>query len=208
VRDGRASGAGYLDDHANVAHGLLELHVATGEIRWLLEAHRLATCAVELFEDEERGGFFLSPADGDVRLARTKDLQDTPIASGSSMLAWVLLRLARLWGDEELERRAVSVYRLVEPAIRRAPGAFAWALCGLDLWLSPPREIAIVGPVSSPVARAALSSFQPRTVVAVGPSQDVPLLAGKDLVDGRPAVYVCERFVCNRPVTDPSALEV
>jgi uncharacterized protein YyaL (SSP411 family) len=208
VRDGRASGAGYLDDHANVAHGLLELHVATGEIRWLLEAHRLATRAVELFGDEERGGFFLSPADGDARLSRTKDLQDTPIASGSSMLAWVLLRLARLWGDEELERRAVSVYRLVEPAIRRAPGAFAWALCGLDLWLSPPREIAIVGPVSSPVARAALAPFQPRTVVAVGPSQDVPLLAGKDLVDGTPAVYVCERFVCNRPVTDPSALEV
>jgi uncharacterized protein YyaL (SSP411 family) len=208
VRGGRASGAGYLDDYANVAHGLLELHVATGEIRWLLEAHRLATCAVELFEDEERGGFFLSPADGDVRLARTKDLQDTPIASGSSMLAWVLLRLARLWGDEELERRAVSVFRLVEPAIRRAPGAFAWALCGLDLWLSPPREIAVVGPVSSPVARAALAPFQPRTVVAVGPSEEVPLLAGKDLVDGGPAVYVCERFVCNRPVTDPSALEV
>jgi len=207
-RDGRTSGAGFLDDYANVAHGLLELHVATGDPRWLLEAHRLALLAVERFEDEERGGFFLSPADGDGRLTRTKDLQDTPVASGSSMLAWVLLRLARLWGDEELERRAVSAFRLVEPAIHRAPGAFAWALCGLDLWLSPPREIAVVGPVSSPVARAALAPFQPRTVVAVGPSEDVPLLAGKGLVDGRPAVYVCERFVCRRPVTDPSELEV
>jgi len=207
-RDGRTSGAGFLDDYANVAHGLLELHVATGDPRWLLEAHRLALLAVERFEDEERGGFFLSPADGDGRLTRTKDLQDTPVASGSSMLAWVLLRLARLWGDEELERRAVSAFRLVEPAIHRAPGAFAWALCGLDLWLSPPREIAVVGPVSSPVARAALAPFQPRTVVAVGPSEDVPLLAGKGLVDGRPAVYLCERFACRRPVTDPSELEV
>ena len=122
------------------------------------------------------------------------------------MLAWVLLRLARLWGDDELERRAVSVFRLVEPALRRAPGAFAWALCALDLWFSPPRELAIVGPVDSPVARAALAPFQPRTVVAVGPSEEVPLLAGKDLVDGRPAVYVCERFVCQAPVTDASAL--
>ena len=207
-RDGRASGAGFLDDYANVAYGLLELHVATGEIRWLLEAHRLAVLAVELFGDDERGGFFLSPADGDERLARTKDLQDTPVASGSSMLAWVLLRLGRLWGDEELERRAVSTFRLVEPAIRRAPGAFAWALCGLDLWLSPPREIAVVGPPESPVARAALAPFQPGTVVAVGPSEEVPLLAGKGLVDGRPGVYVCERFVCRAPVTAPEEVLV
>ena len=206
LRDGRASGAGFLDDYANAAYGLLELHVATGELRWLLEAHRLARRAIELFADEEHGGFFLSAADGDARLARTKDLQDTPIPSGSSMLAWVLLRLARIWGDDELERHAVSVFRLVEPALRRAPGAFAWMLCGLDLRFSPPREIAIAGPVTSPVARAALAPFDPRAVAAVGPSDEVPLLAGKDVVAGEPAVYVCERFVCQAPVTDPAAL--
>jgi len=207
-RDGRASGAAFLDDYANVAHGLMELHVATGELRWLLEAHRLALLAVELFADEERGGFYLSPAEGDPRVPRTKDLQDTPVASGSSMLAWVLLRLGRIWGDDELEKRAVSAFRLVEPALRRAPGAFAWALCGLDLWLSPPREIAIAGEVGAPVARAALSPFRPDAVVAVGPSEDVPLLAGKGLVEGATAVYVCERFVCQAPVTDPVRLEV
>ncbi|HWQ23813.1 MAG TPA: thioredoxin domain-containing protein [Gaiellaceae bacterium] len=205
-RDGRTSGPGFLDDYANVAHGLLELHAATGELRWLLEARRLALLAVELFADDARGGFYLSPADGDARVPRTKDLQDTPAPSGNSMLAWVLLRLARIWGDEELERRAVGVFRLVEPALRRAPGSFAWALCALDLWLSPPRELAILGPVSAPVARAALAPFQPRTVVAVGPAGEVPLLAGKTLVDGRPAVYVCERFACRRPVTEPGEL--
>jgi uncharacterized protein len=205
-RDRRASGAGYLDDYANAAYGLLELHVATGEVRWLLEAHRLALLAVELFGDEERGGFYLSPAAADERVPRMKDLQDTPIPSGNSMLAWVLLRLARIWGDDELERHAVAVFRLVEPALRRAPGGFAWMLCGLDLWLSPPREIAIAGSVTSPVARAALASFDPRAVVAVGPGDEVPLLEGKGLVDGKTAVYVCERFVCQRPVTDPGAL--
>jgi uncharacterized protein YyaL (SSP411 family) len=205
-REGRASGSGFLDDYANVAYGLLELHAATGELRFLFEARRLAVTAIELFADEERGGFYLSPADGDARIPRTKDLQDTPIPSGNSMLAWVLLRLARIWGDDELERRAVSAFRLVEPALTGAPGAFAWMLCGLDLWLSPTREIAIVGPVDSPVARAALAPFDPRAVVAVGPSDDVPLLEGKDLVAGKPAVYVCERFVCKAPVTDPEEL--
>jgi hypothetical protein len=205
-RDGRASGGAYLDDYANAAHGLVELHVATGELRWLLEAHRLALLAVELFEDSEHGGFFLADRTRDPRLPRTKDLQDTPVPSGNSMLAYVLLRLGRIWGDDELERKAVSVFRLVEPALRRAPGAFAWALCTLDLRFSAAREIAVIGPVDSPVSRAALAPFQPSTVVAVGPSEDVPLLAGKRLVGGKPAVYVCERFACRAPVTDPSAL--
>ena len=116
-REGRVSGGAYLDDYANAAFGLLELHVATGELRWLLEARRLALLAVELlgelrwlleprlallaielFADEEHGGFYLSPADGDPRVPRTKELQDSPIPSGNSMLAWVLLRLARLVG--------------------------------------------------------------------------------------------------------------
>jgi uncharacterized protein YyaL (SSP411 family) len=206
VRDGRTSGHGFLDDYANSALGFMELHVATGELRWLLEANRLARLAVDLFGDAALGGFFLSPADGDERVPRTKDLQDAPVPSGNSMLAWVLLRLSRLWGDDALERQAVSVLRLVEPMLGRAPGAFAWALCGLDLWLSPSREIAVVGSVGSPVARAALSPFEPRTVIAVGPAEEVPLLEQKDLVDGKPAVYVCERFVCRAPMTDPSDL--
>ena len=205
-RDGKTSGDGFLDDYANVANGLLELHLATGDTRWLHEARRLALLAIELFADADRGGFFLSPHDGEQLVARTKELQDTPMPSGNSMLAWVLLRLARLWGDDALERHAVSVLHLVEPMVQRAAGGFAWALCALDLHLAPPREIALIGPVDAPVARAALAPFQPRTVAAVGPDETVPLLAGKTLVDGEPAVYVCERFACRAPITDPGDL--
>src|ERR671924_134867 len=62
---GRAKGTGYLEDYADVANGLYELHVATGELRWLEESRRLAALAAELFGDEERGGFFLTPEDGE-----------------------------------------------------------------------------------------------------------------------------------------------
>jgi uncharacterized protein len=205
-RDGVAKGNGYLEDYANVAHGLYELHVATGDLRWLHESRRLALLAVELFADDANGGFFLTPVDGEALVARQKDLDDNPTPSGNSMLAFVLLRLARLWGDDELEQRAVGVLRLVRDAIPRAPQAFGWALCALDLHLSPPREVAIVGDPGSPIARAALAGFDANSVVAFGPGEGVPLLEGKDLVDGQAAVYVCERFACQAPVTDPALL--
>jgi hypothetical protein len=108
--------------------------------------------------------------------------------------------------DDELERRAVGVLRLVRDALGRAPSAFGWMLCALDLQFSPPREIAILGPPESEVARAALATFDPNAVVAFGPADGVPLLEGKTLVDGRPAVYVCERFACQAPVTEPKEL--
>ncbi len=206
-RLGEAKHTGFLEDYADVANGLYELHVATGDLRWLRESHRLARLAVELFGDDELGGFFHSPADGERLVNRKKELDDHPTPSGNSMLAYVLLRLARIWGDDELERQAVGVLRLVAPLVPRAPSAFGHALCALDLHFSVPREVAVVGPPDSPVARAALEPFDPDAVVAFGPADDVPLLAGKDYVDGQPAVYVCARFACRRPVTDAAELQ-
>jgi uncharacterized protein len=205
-REGRAKNTGFLEDYADVVHGLYELHVATGELRFLEEANRLARLAVELFGDDERGAFFLTPAHGERLIARQKSFDDHPTPSGNSMLAFDLLRLARIYGDDELERRAVGVFRLLGASLGRVPHAFGHALSSLDLHLSPPRELAIAGPVESEVARAALEPFQPNAVVAVGPAERVPLLAGKDLVDGRPAVYVCERFACQAPVTEAESL--
>ncbi|HEV2711487.1 MAG TPA: thioredoxin domain-containing protein [Gaiellaceae bacterium] len=201
-REGRAKNTGFLEDYADVANGLYELHAATGDPHWLRESHRLARLAVELFGDDERGGFFLTPSDGERLIARQKTFDDHPTPSGNSMLAFVLLRLARIYGDGELERQAVGVLRLVREALARAPHAFGHALSALDLHFSPPRELAILGPISSDVARAALNEFEPNTVIAVGPADDVPLLADKGLVNGRPAVYVCENFACKAPITE------
>jgi hypothetical protein len=92
-------------------------------------------------------------------------------------------------------------------SLGRGPTEFAWALNALDLYLAPPRELAIVGPPESEVARAALEPFDPNAVVAFGPADDVPLLDGKDLVGGEPAVYVCEHFACQAPATSPAELK-
>jgi len=111
-----------------------------------------------------------------------------------------------VYGDDELERGAVSVFRLVRDAVVRAPTAFGWMLVALDLHFAARRELAIVGPPDSEVARAALARWDPTAVVAFGPADGVPLLEGKGLVGGRAAVYVCERFACRAPVTNPAEI--
>jgi uncharacterized protein YyaL (SSP411 family) len=205
-RDGVGKGSGFLEDYADVANGLYELHLATGELRWLEESYRLAKLAIELFADEEVGGFFATPSDGEQLIARPKEFDDTPAPSGNAMLAYVLTRLGRIYGDEDFEKHAASTLRLIAVPMVRAPSSFGWALLTLDFHLSARRELAIVGPYDSEVAQAALMQWDPRTVFAFGPADGVPLLEGKTLVDGKAAVYVCERFACRAPVTDPAGL--
>ena len=205
-RAGLGKGTGYLEDYADVAYGLMELHVASGDPRFLLESHRLATLAVDLFADDEAGGFFQSARDGEQLVARKKELDDHPTPSGNAMLAYVLMRLARIWGDDELERRGVSVLRLVRDALTRAPSAFGWLLVALDQHLAPRREVAIVGDPGAPVARVAVERAAATDVIACGPAAGIPLLEGRGKIAGQTAVYVCERFACELPVTDPAAL--
>jgi uncharacterized protein YyaL (SSP411 family) len=210
-RAGEAKIAAYLEDYAHVANGLLDLYTATGELRLLEEVQRLALLAMDLFADDENGGFYFTPEDGEPLVARKKQLDDNPTPSGNSMLAYVLLRLARIYGDDELERRAVGVFRLGYGLLERAPSAVGHLLCALELHFAIPREVAIVG--DDPALRAAaFERYAPNTVYAFATAstdpaiERVPLLAGKQLVDGKPAAYVCERFACRAPVTDPEAL--
>jgi uncharacterized protein YyaL (SSP411 family) len=206
-RDGDARIPAYLEDYANVANGLVELSWGTGELRWLEEARRLAGIMVVLFADPERGGFFVDAPEGNGLVARRKEFDDHPTPAGNSMAAFVLLRLARIYGDDELERHAVGVFRLGRQLMERAPGAISHLLCALDLHFSPPREVAVVGPADD-LRAAAFEGFRPNTVFAFSPepTETVPLLAGKELVDGQPAAYVCESFACQRPVTTVAEL--
>jgi uncharacterized protein len=212
-RDGRTSGPAYADDHALMAAACLDLYESTFDERWFEEARRLAGDLVRLFSDQEGGGFFQTGTDAERLVLRPKELFDNAVPSGNSVAAEVLLRLSLLSGDAEYERAGVSALRAVRDLLGRAPTAFGTALGALDLYLGPSREVAIVGNPDDPRTNALVaelwSRFLPRTVWAAGApvaEAPIPLLEGRDTADGRPAAYVCQRFVCQRPVTEPEAL--
>jgi hypothetical protein len=192
-----------------MAEACLALARATLDPRWIDEARRLGDDLVRLFHDPDRGGFFQTGADAEELVIRPKELFDNAVPSGNSSAAEALLRMALLYGDADLERTGVSALRLVRDPMVRAPSGFGHALCALDLYVGPTREIALVGDPEGmrPLAEVVWSRFLPNTVVAAGTmDSDVPLLKDRPFVDGKAAAYVCERFVCQRPVTGPDQL--
>ena len=162
---------------------------------------------IERFADDEQGGFFETSVDHERLVARRKDLEDHPIPSGNASAAYGLLRLAALTGEHAYEERAVSVLRLLHELGRGHPQAFGHLLQALDFHLAPVREVALVGPDLRPLERVVRSAFRPHLVLAGGPADGVPLLAEREPVGGRAAAYVCERFACKAPVTEPEELE-
>ena len=140
-------------------------------------------------------------------MARRKDLEDHPIPSGNSAAALGLLRLAALTGEYAYEERAVGVLALLHPLAAKHPHAFVDLLLAADFHLAPVREVALAGDDTGELARVVRSELRPHLVLAGGEPDGVPLLAGREPVDGQAAAYVCERFACQRPVTRPAELD-
>jgi uncharacterized protein len=211
-KDGRASADGVLEDYANLADGLLALYEATFEEGYFRDARSLVDAILERFADPD-GGFYDTPADGEALIVRPRDVQDNATPSGNAMAVTALLRLAALTGEGRYRTAAEQALGTVGPYLSRYPTGFAQWLIALEFAHGPVAEVAVVGDPGDERVRALLdvpsTGFRPSVVLAAaadpGASQ-VPLLAGRSMVDGRPAAYVCRDFACRRPVTDPEAL--
>jgi uncharacterized protein len=203
--------AAYLEDHAFLVEALLVLYEATFEERWFSAARDLADTIVARFADIDRGGFFSTADDHEQLIARRKDLEDSPIPAGGSSAALGLLRLAALTGEQRYEDAAAGQLALLHEVAVRHPTAFGHLLQAIDLQLAPRREVALVGDADGVAALAAVvrETRRPHLVLAGGPGDGrtaVPLMEQRTPVDGRAAAYVCERFACQRPVTEPDEL--
>jgi uncharacterized protein YyaL (SSP411 family) len=215
-KDGQAKHHAYLDDYSCVASGLLSLYEATGAIRWLRECITLAEQMCAEFWDETDGGFFYTSTRGEQLIVRNKDFMDNATPAGNSVAAELLLRLALLTENQNHQRKAVTVFRLLRDQMVRYPSAFGYLLGALDFYLSTPQEIVCIGEVGADDSRALLREvwrrYLPNKVVAQSAENDaeassvLPLLRERPALGGRATAYVCENYSCLQPVTTPSEL--
>jgi len=222
VRDGRvlrrwaggeAAHDGVLDDHAHLLAAWLDLYETTFDRAWLEKALALHRTTVELFHDGEKGGFFLTAKDAEELIARGKPSFDSAIPSGNGVMAMNLLRIHRLTGDREARELGMKTLSAFGGTIAQAPLGAGALLNALDFAQDGAREIFIAGDPGDEATRALIEAVwhdpRPNRVLALatpGIETLLPPAAGKTLLDGRPAAYVCRDFACEAPTTDPAEL--
>jgi uncharacterized protein YyaL (SSP411 family) len=210
-----AEGAAFLEDHAFLIAGLLDLYEASPDPRWLREALALQSQLDAHYADESGGGYYRTAAGAEHVLAREKPATDGALPSGNSVAALNLLRLADLTFDPAYRQRAVQLFS-AQTAFQETPAAFGELLLALEYLHDTPKEIVIVRPASAAGDLNAMlaplrRSFVPNRVLAVVPEGDgldehaalAPLVKGRRAREEQVTAYVCENRVCERPTADP-----
>jgi hypothetical protein len=218
-RQGEAAIDAFLEDHAALGEGLLDLHEADFDPRWLEAAMRLSRDMLGRFRDEKTGTFFSSGQGHETLIAPTREFYDGAVPSGNSVAFAFLLRLAALTGDAATVGVTRELEKALAPLLERSPEHHPKLLCAAAFLLAAPREVVIAGDPADPVTRSLLRAvrrrFLPALVITAVASHDaaeklkalVPLVEGKGPIGGKPAAFVCRGGACKLPARDVEALE-
>ncbi len=206
-REGQLGPAGFLEDYAALVLGLLALYQTDFNPRWFAAARQLTEALVDRFLDAENGGFYDAPADEDL-LLRPKTLTDGATPSGNALAVMALLHMDAFDGRGDWRDLAERTLSLAAEAAVRNPLGFGFWLCAADFSLGKPKQIAILGDPAHQETLAlrvsAQTGFDPNRVVALSPypppAEAPALLQDRPLLNDRPTLYVCENFVCRRPL--------
>jgi hypothetical protein len=219
-KDGVAAVAGFVDDYAAMARGLLELYQSSQEPGYLTSALRLVDRMVELFCDEADGGFFQTGTGAEELVVRVKPVHDGALPSGNALAASVLAVAVRLTERSDLERVLGRLFAFVATPVSQSPGGFVSLLMAHRSYAGESRVTVIAGePGTSDtdrLLRGAASVYAPDNFVVLAPSGEpdgvvpatLPVAEGHGLFHGRSAAYVCTRHACAEPVTDPQQLRL
>ena len=212
-RAGKLQHAATLDDHAHLAAAALALHEATGEVSYLDAARELVALLDMHFWDKQAGGYFMTADDVKDVIQRPKSAGDNATPNGNGALVGVLARLYHLTGEDAYLSRAEALAAAFSGELNRNFFPLATLLNSNDFLLNAV-QIVVVGPHESEATQALVRAVHERSLPnrllqVIAPDAQLPgrhPAAGKGMVGGKPAAYVCKGQTCGLPVTHPKGL--
>jgi len=205
-KDGRARFAAYLDDHAFLLDGTLELLQARWRTEDLDLCRWLADQLLERFADRDRGGFWFTADGKDPPLYRPKGFADEATPSGNGVAAFALARLGWLLGEARYLDAAERTLRGGWASVTRVPHAHSMMLTALEEHLDPPQVVILRGASEEVAAwsRALAPLYAPRRMVFAIPAdaQALPEALASKAARGSTVAYVCEGPQCSEPIAD------
>jgi len=214
-RDGEANHEAYLDDYVYLTHGLLDLYEAGFAVRWLELAVTLTNTTVDLFWDNNGGGFFDTSGDDPSILVRLKEQYDGAEPSGNSMALFNLLRLASMTSYQEWKSHAKRTLRAFAHLLNRMPSSMPLMLSSFPFLFEGMRQILIVGEIheekTKHFIRIVRQNYIPDGITMVIDesskaqlSSFFPFVETLSRIDGSPTAYACMNGACRLPTTDPN----
>jgi len=210
-REGEAGIMANIDDYAFLVWGLIELYEATFDVRYLQTALELNNESIAHFWDDENGGFYFTPDDGEELLVRQKEINDGAIPSGNSVAMLNLLRLGRITADANLEQKASQIGNVFSKSVKRYPAGFTQFMVGLEFGLGPSYEVIIAGDSKAEDTGDMLQSlrrqFVPNKVVLFrstdegegGITEIAEYTKNYISKNGKATAYVCLNYECKLP---------
>jgi uncharacterized protein YyaL (SSP411 family) len=175
----RTSGAAYVDDYAFLVDGLLALHAATKDDKWLNAARRLTDQQLALFWDEKGKGCYFTANDTEELLARGKSASDSVLPSGNSVSARNLLRLASVTGEATYRDRARETLEAFASQLRESPASQANLALALSEFLAGATPAAATKPVKGASTGGPVGSDIPEKSVVSQASGEKSSPSGK-----------------------------
>ena len=210
-RDGEAAYVGQLEDYAVYALALLELYQVTFDAKFLKAAIHRAQQMVELFEDKNKGGYFMTAFDGEQLIARPKETYDRAMPSGNSVAAMVLLTLASLTGEPEWQPAADRQLSFLAGEIGEYPSASCFGVLAMMDALYPHRELVCATRDGMPSELAEYLKKHPADDLHVllknmknaeALAECAPFTQDYPIPEQGAIYYLCENGACKAPVSE------
>ena len=206
---------GFLEDYSFLIDGLLKLHEASFDPKWIQIAVGLCYEMVDLFWDDSTGILYDTSNTHENLVIRPSEWTDNAIPAGASLAVEVLLKFSIILDEQLFNDIATRILGSMIKLVEQFPSASGQWLNTIDFYTSNNQEITIVGSKNNKKTQSLLDqvykTYLPNKIL-IGLDQENSSISNlaftkyKQAIANQPTVYLCQNYECDLPTNDPEIL--